>query len=261
MSIGTTEERFDIGRVIGRTFGLIGRNFVMFALMSIVLVGLPEFGVSALSAYAYSASYQTGATNLSGIGIIGVIVTLVLSYALIGVITRASIDDLSGKGARLGPAAADGVRYFFPLFLVAVLTGIGVFLGLLLLVIPGIYLAVRWVVAAPALVAEAVGPTAALGRSSELISGHWWASFGLVLLYLVAVVVVAFATEFFAGIGGIASDTITSLDAASLAYAATSALGSSLVSMLSAAGTAALYFELRRVKEGVGVEEIAAVFE
>jgi hypothetical protein len=31
--------------------------------------------------------------------------------------------------------------------------------------------------------------------------------------------------------------------------------------MIGAAGAAVLYFELRRIKEGVGVEQLAAVFD
>jgi hypothetical protein len=34
-----------------------------------------------------------------------------------------------------------------------------------------------------------------------------------------------------------------------------------VITLISTVGTAALYFELRRVKEGIGVEQIAAVFD
>jgi hypothetical protein len=261
MAIGAITERFDFGRVVGRTFGLIGRNFMMFAFVSLIMVGAPEFGLLALQGYMFGADYNAALPAIASVNAIGGIVTLVLSYALIGVLTRASIDDLSGKGARLGPALADGLRYFFFLFLVAVLTGIGVVLGLILLVIPGIYLAVRWMVAAPALVAEGLGPTSAMGRSGELIRGHWWWSFALVLLYFVFAVAVEAALSFVAGFGNVAADYLVDLSPWSLAYAGGAAIASSLTTMLSAVGTAALYFELRQVKEGVGVDQIASVFD
>ena len=44
-------------------------------------------------------------------------------------------------------------------------------------------------------------------------------------------------------------------------YSIASAIAGALVNLVSAVGIASLYFELRRVKEGVGVEQIAAVFD
>ena len=33
--------RFEMGRVVSRTFGVIGRNFVVFALLSLIVAGIP----------------------------------------------------------------------------------------------------------------------------------------------------------------------------------------------------------------------------
>ena len=42
----------------------------------------------------------------------------------------------------------------------------------------------------PALLAEDVGPVAALGRSFRLVSGRWWPTFGaLLVMYLIVVVI------------------------------------------------------------------------
>jgi len=55
---------------------------------------------------------------------------------------------------------------------VAVMTGIGVALGTVLLIVPGIVLAVRWTLAAPVVMLEGLGPRAAMRRSRELVRGH-----------------------------------------------------------------------------------------
>jgi hypothetical protein len=55
---------------------------------------------------------------------------------------------------------------------VSLLTGIGVGLGTLLLIVPGIILAVRWTLAAPVVMLEGLGPRAAMKRSRELVRGH-----------------------------------------------------------------------------------------
>jgi uncharacterized membrane protein len=250
---------FDFGRVIARTFGLIGRNFFAFTFLSLLLVGAPQFGLTLFQSYALQGAFS--AIGPVGLALGVALVTMILAYVLMAMLTRASIDDLSKGRVSLGAAVGDGVRFFFPLFIVALLTGIGVFLGLLLLIVPGVYLATRWVVATPALVAEDLGPTAALGRSSELTEGRRWAVFGLMLLYLVFAWVVEVAFAAIAAAAGSSPQYLESLDGLALTVSAVGAVVGALTSMVSAVGAAALYFELRQAKEGLSVAELAAVFE
>jgi hypothetical protein len=250
---------FDLGRVISRTFGLIGRNFVAFTFLSLLLVGAPQFGLVLFQSYVLQQALW--GLNAPGLALGVALVTLILAYVLMAMLTRASIDDLSKGRVSLGAAVGDGVRFFFPLFIVALLTGIGVFLGLLLLIVPGVYLATRWLVATPALVAEDLGPTAALGRSSELTEGRRWAVFGLMLLYLVVAWVIEVASAAVVGLVGSSPQYIASLDVVTITISGVGAFIGALSSMVSAVGTAALYFELRQDKEGVSVADLAAVFE
>jgi hypothetical protein len=54
----------------------------------------------------------------------------------------------------------------------------------------GIWIAVRWAVAVPALMAEGTGPISALGRSWDLTTRSWWRTLGILLLvYLLQSVV------------------------------------------------------------------------
>ena len=55
---------------------------------------------------------------------------------------------------------------------VSILMGIGVGLGLMLLIVPGILLAIRWAVAVPVVMLEDLAPRAAMRRSQELVLGH-----------------------------------------------------------------------------------------
>lgn len=115
---------------------------------------------------------------------------------------------------------------------VALLAGVPTTLGLLTIV-PGLWLAVVWAVAAPAVVAEGARPPAALRRSRELVRGHGWR----VLVVILAVLAVQFA--------------VTLLLAGGLAVAPTPAgaaiaqlVGFALVAPLTAVAAATLYFEL-----------------
>lgn len=49
-----------------------------------------------------------------------------------------------------------------------------VLIGLVLLIIPGVYLLVRWVFIAQAIVLEGMGIAKAFSRSAALVRGNWW---------------------------------------------------------------------------------------
>lgn len=255
------EARFDFGRVVGQTFGLIGRNFVLFFLMSLVFVGAPQFGIDYARAMAFT---NNDPTMIMYLGLGSLVVSLVFTYILQGALTRAAVDDLSGKGVQFGAALGDGFRFFFPLFIVALLVGIGLMIGFILLIIPGLILAVRWIVAAPIVVVEREGPTRAIGRSAELGEGHRWAIFGLFLLFLVFTYgsIIILGMVLAATVGGFdESGAITTMDTNGIIAAAATAVVTSLTTLVSTVGVASLYFELKRVKEGLSVTDLASVFD
>jgi hypothetical protein len=65
---------------------------------------------------------------------------------------------------------------------VSVLVGLATVGGLILLVIPGIYVGVRLAVSIEALVVEGRRGTKAMARSWSLVGGHWWHSFAVLLV-------------------------------------------------------------------------------
>jgi len=258
--LSISEARFDFGHVVGQTFGLIGRNFFAFVTLALIFVGAPRFGIMYLQSTVLSDR-----PDLAGWApLVGVLVSLVTTYILQGALTRASVDDLSKKGVSIGAALGDGLRYFFPLFIVALLVGLGTGIGLLLFIIPGLFLIVRWAVAAPAALIEREGPTHSIGRSAELTAGHRWAVFGLVLLYLVffyaSIIGLGMVLAAMGNIGSNAAGVMTK-DMSGYIYAGAMAGVETLTSLVATVGMASLYFELRRVKDGVGVDELAKVFD
>lgn len=82
-----------------------------------------------------------------------------------------------------------GCLFIIPIFLIAVgaaeksigLTFFGVMLCLVATVF-GTYLWVRWAFALPAIAWEDAGVIQSFGRSSFLVKGYWWRTFGIILL-------------------------------------------------------------------------------
>lgn len=75
-----------------------------------------------------------------------------------------------------------GFNKFLPLFLLALVSGILIALGMVLLIIPGIYLAVSYLFAQPLVIDKNLGFWEAMETSRRLITKKWFSFFGLVLL-------------------------------------------------------------------------------
>jgi hypothetical protein len=198
-----------------------------------------------------------GGDEVGWLAFAGILVSMIGGIVLQGALTRASLDDLGGKGAGLSGALAAGFGLILPLIGLGILMTLGQALGLLLLIVPGIYLMLRWAVAAPVLVTEGIGVTAAMARSADLTENHRWAILGLGLLFMLlvygAMILVAYIVPQFTG-------SMDLMQGAQIAgYVQTGA--TVFTSIIGAVGAASIYFELRQIKEGVGVTELANVFD
>jgi len=81
------------------------------------------------------------------------------------------------------------------LILVGIIAAIGIVIGFILIIIPGLILITIWSVAAPVVVLENPGAFAALSRSRELVRGNGWQVFGVILVLYIVVGVVSFIIE------------------------------------------------------------------
>ena len=106
--------------------------------------------------------------------VVAPLITAICIYAL------RSVAEGGRPGA--GESLVSGFEAFTPLFLAVLLAALGIAVGLVLLVVPGIYLAVRWFFVPQAVVLDGGRGTGALSRSSKVVEGFWWRTFGLVIM-------------------------------------------------------------------------------
>lgn len=121
---------------------------------------------------------------------------------------------------------------FWSLVGVSILFGLGLGIGFVLFIIPGLILMVIWSVVAPVTVLERPGVFAAFGRSRELVRGNGWSVFGVIVIVFLAVAVISIAA-------GLAASSLGSVGQAFVQWAVNSALAP--VTALSAS---VLYFAL-----------------
>jgi hypothetical protein len=256
----TAAPRFEIGRVIRRIFSVIGSNIVTFAVLSLI---------PGLSWAAIGDPFQdsSGALIIPGFNAILVVTALFLFYMASGVVLQGAVvhgafASLSGRRASLGDCLATGLKYVIPLFLIGMLATLGIIAGMILLVVPGIMLAVMWVAVSPACVVENTGVLGAFRRSSELSRGHRWPIFGLFVVIVILVFIITFLLGVFTVIligstQGAIADVANFTAVAMIA----DAISTMVTAIFTSTVAASVYYELRQIKEGVGPEALASVFD
>ena len=172
---------------------------------------------------------------------------LLLLATLVGLVAHVFY---TGMVVRLVDDVSDGVRdssvadlfgsvgpVFLPLVLAGIVVGVGVTIGLILLIVPGLFLLTIWSVVAPAIVLERRGVFDALGRSRELVKGNGWNVFGVIVLVFLLVLVVGIVAGLIGAAGG---DVVRIL---------VQWVTSVLVAPVAALASAVLYFALRDARE------------
>jgi hypothetical protein len=259
-SSAVSGERFDMGRVFTTTFSAIKANWQVLLGFSLVLTV-----VSAITNGLTIGSMLDGlnpADPAAALGMfssvsywITVIVGLFSSAFLQSGIIHALIDRDDGAKADFADCFRGGARHFLPLIGLTILWWLGVALGWVLLMVPGLMLLSMWSVSMPALVAENTGVIGAFGRSRALTKGLRWPIFGTLLVFLILYFFLAFAVQGFSATG------MLTLYQSNFALAmAVGVISGTVMSVLLTSFLVSLYSEVRLVKEGQGPRGLAEVF-
>lgn len=172
---------------------------------------------------------------------IAVITSAILQAALLRAATQATI----GDSVDIDASYRWGFQRFASVLWVSILVGVTVAIGFVFLIIPGIILLVMFEASVPVVVVEGTRGTHAMGRSWELVSGHFWHVLGVI-------VVAALITGVVSGIlGAIGSaNAVLSLIFTTIAQI--------IVAPFSALVAVLLYLDLRARTERVDVATLRA---
>jgi hypothetical protein len=139
----------------------------------------------ALAVYVTTAII--GALLTAALGWLGALIAALISLVGLFLVQGAlatAVDDIRDGRADLSLGETfNRVRPRLASIVVAgVLAGIGIFLGLLLLIVPGLILMTWWVLIIPVIALERSPAGAAFSRSRELVRGNGWSVFGVIVL-------------------------------------------------------------------------------
>ena len=257
-----------VGDLIDETFRLYRRNFALFAgivaviavpqtLLNMVITAAipnPVVTTGPSGGATVDAGYLVQALTLVGIR---VIIALVVSQLIIAALSRAISERYLGRTLTVGEAYAQvGWRTFVTLVLALLLQGLIVLTGLVLLVIPGIFLAIRLAFISQVIVLERTGVFVALSRSWQLVRGSWWRVLGILLLVGILVGVLSGLVSALVGAAlGLALGSGTVLNVASQAVGGIIGI---FIQPVQLGASVLLYYDLRVRKEGFDLE-LAAV--
>ena len=122
--------------------------------------------------------------------VIGALASIVGTFWLQGALVEAVQDVRDGKQDLSIGDMFQRVQPRLPSLIVAgILAGLGIALGLILLIVPGLFLLTIWSLIVPSIVIEGKSAGESFGRSRELVKGHGWQVFGVIAITIGAVIV------------------------------------------------------------------------
>ena len=174
-----------------------------------------------------------------------------------------ALDWLGGGTPSFGSAAQRAVARIVAIVVTSILVYLAFGFGFLLCFVPGFIALAGFSLAIPALLAEQLGPIAAMRRSWELTKGHRLVILAVFMVVGVATAIISTVLQV-AMAGNIFADPMTPYRVSLTTWTVQQILGYIIgvfVSAVFAVLAAVLFSEIRGRKEGVDVESVATVFQ
>jgi hypothetical protein len=162
------------GEILDRGLKILFARLPAFLILGAILL-LPMFIVQILQPQIVSG---VGAAA----GIVMVLFFMIFSFIYAGAVVDVISREYHGKTVSIGGAISFALRRFGPLLGTALLTGLVIGLGLLLLIIPGIIFSIWFAFVTQVVMVEGLSGTSAMSRSKELTKGHGGRIFGILFI-------------------------------------------------------------------------------
>jgi hypothetical protein len=174
-----------IGDVLGEAWTLYTKFLGRFFMTALIVYAVLDL-LSALASVAAGDSVGAGIFW----GLIAALVGIVGYFWVQTALVETVRDVRDGRADRTIGETFSTVQPRLPAAIAAgILAAIGIAIGFLLLIIPGLYLLTIWSMLIPVIVIEERSAGEAFTRSREVVRGNGWAVFGLILVTFLLVAV------------------------------------------------------------------------
>ena len=225
------------GEVIGEAWGLYKAHW-----QHLLPIALVVYIILALATLLLALA-------LTWVGVIlGLVVSIVGAFWVQGALTEAVADIRDGKpDLTMGETFSRVQPRLGAIIVAGLLAGLGIALGLVLFIVPGLLLLTWWAVLIPVVVLEQRSAGESFGRSRELVRGFGWNVFGVIVLTFLILLGV-----------GIVLSLVLSPIADWLQGFLSNVISGTLTTPFIALVWTLLYFRLQAVKEGAAAPAPAA---
>ncbi|MCA9520039.1 MAG: hypothetical protein KC609_03670 [Myxococcales bacterium] len=236
---------FTWGSVVSQAFGVYFKRFATYFLIALV-ASIPSLLASIAMRSVTVAAGETG--TLLVYRLIQTLAWLLSQGLAAGMVVSTVFGQLQGKTVSLGDALRTGVSFAMPVMLVVFVSALLITVGFALLLIPGLIFLSMLYVATPALIAEKLSVGGAFSRSAELTKGlrNHVVSVPFALGLLALIIFWALARA---------------VDETTPGHFLLSELISTVFVGLNGVAAAVSYHRLRRIRDGLDEDSLAAVFD
>lgn len=191
---------------------------------------------------------------------LSILLLLIGTVFLSGFITVVVGHAVLGRPVTFAQAWDEFKPRLLPLLGATLLSSLVIGIGLVLCIIPGIYVGVLFSLVGAAIVLERCGVGAGFGRSKTLVTGAWWRTFGILLLANVISWIISWIISLPFGLasgltGGLSGDPTAALSAGSLILSTIGAIIASTITLpFTSAVNVLVYVDRRMRAEGMDIE-------
>lgn len=258
-------ETYSFSRTLSRAFALVREGLPtvgVFMLIVQVINTAASFGLQGQIAAEFQQSQVAGvATTFAIFSSTWYWLSAVLGLVLGVVIYTGSIHGFlavdRGAPASIGECFSFGLTKFLPGLGLLILWILGVWLGTVLFIFPGLILITMWSASLPVLVSEGRGVIDSFGRSRALTKGFRWAIFGTLI---VALIILYIPMLFAGGLMMGSTALLTSGVALSPMFYLTTLIYGWVAGMFINALVTSIYLDCRLAKEGTTSGDLTNVF-
>ena len=249
-----------VGSIIAESFSILFGNLV-----TVIILGfVPMFFSTLISGFLLGWGAVLGTdTNVfpSTFSVVLFVVDMIIQMSIYGLmvalIVQMAYDVKLGRSPSIGRYIGPALKTLAPVLMVSLIVFVLVGIGFVALIVPGLWIYAVFCVIVPAIVIERAG-FGAMRRSAALTKDFRWAIVGLLIVVWICALLLAMVFGIIVTLalsvtgGGFLSDL--------LAVILLSGINGFTYS-LSAISVSLIYARLREIKEGVGVDQLASVFE
>lgn len=252
---GRRKAALGVGSLIGESFSIFFAHFLQVMAVAFVPIVLGRVISGLLIGFDVSIGVKPAdftSVGSSAVYLLSTVIEMAVGNIAAALLVQLAYDAKLRRPIRLGRYVVTVLKMIVPLAVLSFVATVLMGIGLVLLIIPGLWINAVFFVMMPAVVIERKG-FYGLGRSASLTKDYVLPVMGLVILLDAYFLTVGTTTGIFADTLANTGGTVFTFILLSVLTAVEAGLAGILVALT--------YARLREIREGISVDQIASVFD